>query len=90
VVGIDVSMESLGMAAKFLGRSGSVHLAAMDAAQMGFQSQSFDLTFCTQNGISAFDVDLVCFLPTIVHLEAAAGSRPSEKETSGTAAPRQY
>jgi len=57
VVGIDISMESLRMAAEFLGRSESVYLAAMDAAQMGFHGQSFDLTICIQNGISACGAD---------------------------------
>jgi 2-polyprenyl-6-hydroxyphenyl methylase/3-demethylubiquinone-9 3-methyltransferase len=57
LVGIDVSMESLRMAAEFLGRSESIYLAAMDAAQMGFRGQSFDLTICIQNGFSAFGAD---------------------------------
>jgi 2-polyprenyl-6-hydroxyphenyl methylase/3-demethylubiquinone-9 3-methyltransferase len=45
------------MVANFVGRSESIHFAVMDAVQMGFQSQSFDLTICIQNGISAFSVD---------------------------------
>lgn len=50
-------MQSLRMATDFVGRSESLHLAALDATQMGFQSQRFDLTICIQNGISAFGID---------------------------------
>jgi SAM-dependent methyltransferase len=42
VVGIDTSIQSLRTAAEFVGRTKPVRLAAMDAAQMGFQSQSLD------------------------------------------------
>lgn len=57
VIGIDTSVRSLKLAAEFVNRSPSVHLAVMNAAKMGFQSQCFDLTICIQNGISAFGVD---------------------------------
>lgn len=57
VVGIDTSLRSLRMAAEFAGGQGSLHLAAMDAAHLGFRDRAFDLTVCIQNGISAFGAD---------------------------------
>lgn len=56
-VGVDTSDASLRLAVDFLGRSGSLHLAQMDAAYLGFRDHTFDLTICIQNGISAFGVD---------------------------------
>lgn len=57
VVGIDTSLRSLRMVAEFVGHSESLHLAAMDAAHMGFRDRAFDLTVCIQNGVSAFEVN---------------------------------
>jgi len=73
VVGIDTSMQSLRMAAEFVGRSKSVHLAAMDAAQMGFRGRTFDLTICIQNGISAFGVDQKSLLAEAVRVTRSGG-----------------
>ncbi len=74
VVGIDVSMESLRMAAEFPGRSESIHLAAMDAAQMGFRGQSFDLTICIQNGVSAFGADQKSLFAEAVRVTRPGGT----------------
>jgi len=73
VVGIDTSMHSLRMAAELVDHSKSVHLAAMDAAQMGFQSESFDLTICIQNGISAFGVDQNSLFAEAVRVTRSGG-----------------
>jgi 2-polyprenyl-6-hydroxyphenyl methylase/3-demethylubiquinone-9 3-methyltransferase len=72
-VGIDTSIQSLRMATDFVGRSESLHLAAMDAAQMGFRSQSFDLTICIQNGISAFGVDQKSLFAEAVRVTRSGG-----------------
>ena len=56
-VGVDTSFPSLRMALGFLERTESLHLAQMDASQLGFRNRAFDLTICIQNGISAFGVD---------------------------------
>jgi ubiquinone/menaquinone biosynthesis C-methylase UbiE len=73
VVGIDTSMHSLRMAAEFVTRSESLFLAAMDALQTGFQSQSFDLTLCIQNGISAVGVDQKKLLAEAVRVTRGGG-----------------
>jgi SAM-dependent methyltransferase len=57
VVGIDTSLESLRFAQCFLPEKGRIRLLLMDAARMAFSDRRFDLTFCVQNGISAFAVD---------------------------------
>jgi 2-polyprenyl-6-hydroxyphenyl methylase/3-demethylubiquinone-9 3-methyltransferase len=56
-LGVDTSFPSLRMARGFLGRTESLHLAQMDAADLGFRDRAFDITICIQNGISAFGVD---------------------------------
>jgi SAM-dependent methyltransferase len=56
-VGVDTSFASLRMAVGFLGHPGSLNLAQMDAAHLGFRDRTVDLTICIQNGISAFGVD---------------------------------
>jgi SAM-dependent methyltransferase len=56
-VGVDTSFASLRMARGFLGGAGSLQLAQMDAAHLGFRDRTFEVTICIQNGISAFGVD---------------------------------
>ena len=57
VIGIDTSQESLRLAQAFLDHSTMVKLFAMNAIDLGFRDQQFDVVFCIQNGISAFQVD---------------------------------
>ena len=57
IVGIDTAIASLAMAREHVPGGPPPHLAAMDAARMAFGDRVFDLTFCIQNGISAFGVD---------------------------------
>ncbi len=56
VVGIDTSLDSLYMAKKS-DRCSSFWLSAMNAANLGFCDQCFDVIVCIQNGISAFNVN---------------------------------
>jgi len=55
--GIDTSIGSLCLAQDFLCDTNSVHLFSMNAIQLGFRDQQFDIVLCIQNGISAFQVD---------------------------------
>jgi 2-polyprenyl-6-hydroxyphenyl methylase/3-demethylubiquinone-9 3-methyltransferase len=57
VVGVDLSPESLRFGRKSLQYEPAVHLAAMNAVQLAFKDESFDVVVCIQNGISAFHVD---------------------------------
>jgi 2-polyprenyl-6-hydroxyphenyl methylase/3-demethylubiquinone-9 3-methyltransferase len=57
VVGIDTSLVSLQFGCELLSRSTNIHLLQMDAVQLAFADQAFDVVICIQNGISAFHVD---------------------------------
>ena len=56
VIGIDTSLDSLYMARKS-NLASSFWLAAMNAANLAFCDQCFDVIVCIQNGISAFNID---------------------------------
>lgn len=57
VVGIDTSPDSLRLAGETLKDAANVELVQMDAVDMDFRDDTFDLVICIQNGISAFHVD---------------------------------
>lgn len=57
VVGIDLSYDNLSLAKNYLNDDHRSILAQMNAIEIGFPSNSFDLVCCIQNGISAFNVD---------------------------------
>jgi 2-polyprenyl-6-hydroxyphenyl methylase/3-demethylubiquinone-9 3-methyltransferase len=57
IVGIDTSSESLELAKKYLPETDACELYQMDATNLEFENEKFDVTFCIQNGISAFGVD---------------------------------
>jgi 2-polyprenyl-6-hydroxyphenyl methylase/3-demethylubiquinone-9 3-methyltransferase len=57
VVGIDTSFESLTLTRNLGTSQDSIHIAQMHATSLGFPDDTFDVTLCAQNGISAFKVD---------------------------------
>ena len=57
VSGNDISRESLELAVLHLKPCMNCDVVQMDASRMGFDSCTFDLVFCIQNGISAFQVN---------------------------------
>ncbi|MBC8357858.1 MAG: class I SAM-dependent methyltransferase [Candidatus Aminicenantes bacterium] len=57
VVGIDTSYDSLRLTQKTINSTSSCHIIEMNAIELGFSDQQFDVVFCIQNGISAFKVD---------------------------------
>ncbi len=57
IVGIDNSQDNLICASEYLKGIDNYELALMDAANLAFGSQQFDLVLCLQNGISAFGLD---------------------------------
>ncbi len=72
VVGIDLSRSSLVMANHLLGDTKSILLAQMNAVDLSFADNSFDIVFCIQNGISAFKVE-----PSDLILEACRVAKPN-------------
>jgi ubiquinone/menaquinone biosynthesis C-methylase UbiE len=57
VVGIDTSTESLDLARRLAGSLSNCEFLEMDALDLKFPDNEFDLTVCIQNGICAFGVD---------------------------------
>jgi ubiquinone/menaquinone biosynthesis C-methylase UbiE len=57
VIGIDMSLQSLILAKDTVRGFNNCHLIRMDAAQLAFTNQVFDVVVCIQNGISAFHVN---------------------------------
>ncbi len=57
VIGIDTSHESLRLAQEKMRDRPFCYLLRMNAVQLGFHNQQFDIVACIQNGISAFKVD---------------------------------
>jgi len=57
VIGIDISKSSLELAEKLLKRNLNYQLFQMNATNLEFQNNFFDVVICIQNGISAFNVD---------------------------------
>ncbi len=57
IVGNDISCGSLELAKSYMKPQTNYELFRMDASNMGFRTDAFDLVFCVQNGVSAFGVD---------------------------------
>jgi len=57
VVGIDLSNDNILLARELGRQNNSVQFYQMDAARLTFAGDSFDMTICVQNGISAFNID---------------------------------
>jgi 2-polyprenyl-6-hydroxyphenyl methylase/3-demethylubiquinone-9 3-methyltransferase len=57
VVGIDSSAESLALGQQYLQDISNCLLIRMNARNLLFPDESFDVVLCLQNGISAFHVD---------------------------------
>jgi SAM-dependent methyltransferase len=57
VIGIDISKSSLELAEGLLKKHGNCHLFQMNAINLEFPNNFFDIVVCIQNGISAFNVD---------------------------------
>ncbi|MBU1708242.1 class I SAM-dependent methyltransferase [bacterium] len=72
VIGIDNSPVSLTMARQMSADS-SYHLAAMNAAQLAFRDNSFDVVVCIQNGISAFHVDQKSLIDESIRVTKSGG-----------------
>lgn len=57
IVGIDISPENIQYGQKYMENIPNCHLMEMDAANLMFPDNNFDVVVCIQNGISAFKVD---------------------------------
>ncbi len=57
LTGIDNAAGNIKMSTEYLAGVGNCQCIFMDAGQLEFESQSFDVVLCIQNGISALKID---------------------------------
>jgi ubiquinone/menaquinone biosynthesis C-methylase UbiE len=74
IVGIDTSLASLVLAKELTFTLPNCRLACMNAVQLAFPDQAFNLTLCLQNGISAFHVDQMVLLQESVRVTRRGGT----------------
>ncbi len=73
VLGIDNAYSNLILAKKVLKRFSNCFLLTIDAANLTFRSQMFDLVICIQNGISAFHIDKIRLIAESIRVTKANG-----------------
>ncbi len=73
VVGIDTSSESIELARREAPPGGSCEFLEMNALDMVFPDDHFDVVACIQNGISAFGVDRLELLREAVRVARPGG-----------------
>jgi ubiquinone/menaquinone biosynthesis C-methylase UbiE len=57
IIGIDTSKNSLKLARKLKKEEDNCEFIEMDATNLSFKDNTFDVVLCVQNGINAFGVD---------------------------------
>ena len=57
IVGIDISKDNIELAMKTFDKHDNCEFFEMDAVDLKFSDNTFDMVICVQNGISAFKVD---------------------------------
>lgn len=73
IIGIDTAYASLKLAQEISGNQANCYLAAMDAVELGFVDQQFDIVACIQNGISAFKVDQRKLVKEVLRVTRSGG-----------------
>mgnify|MGYP003583755159 CR=1 FL=1 len=56
IIGIDISKDNIDLANRFFARENASYLE-MNASNLKFNDNTFDITLCLQNGISAFKLE---------------------------------
>lgn len=72
-VGIDTSRASLELGQSVLKELPNCHLLQMDAVQLAFPHDLFDVTTCVQNGISSFGVNQLDLMREAVRVTKPGG-----------------
>jgi 2-polyprenyl-6-hydroxyphenyl methylase/3-demethylubiquinone-9 3-methyltransferase len=73
VVGIDIAADSVLLARRMAGPRSRCEFHEMDATQMTFPDDQFDVVVCIQNGICAFGVEKVLLLREAVRVVRPGG-----------------
>jgi 2-polyprenyl-6-hydroxyphenyl methylase/3-demethylubiquinone-9 3-methyltransferase len=74
VVGIDTAVESLDLARSLAGKKANCEFLEMDATDIRFEDDEFDIVICVQNGICAFGVDPMVLMREAVRVTRTGGS----------------
>lgn len=83
IVGIDISPENIQYGQKYVESIHNCFLMEMDAANLTFSDNRFDVVVCIQNGISAFKVD-----PSQLLSESIRVTKPGGKILFSTYSPK--
>ncbi|MFA8300754.1 MAG: class I SAM-dependent methyltransferase [Hyphomicrobiales bacterium] len=73
VIGIDISEDNIKLAKDFVSNSPKCEFLQMDAANLSFPDNHFDITVCVQNGVSAFKVDPTALLRESIRVTKRGG-----------------
>ncbi len=73
VVGIDTAGASVDLARSEVREGGRCEFLKMDAADLGFGDDEFDLVVCVQNGICAFGVDPLALMKEALRVASPGG-----------------
>ena len=74
VIGIDTSLDSLTLAKEIIQGTQNCDLLRMDAVQLAFADQTFDVVVCIQNGISAFHINKVDLIRESIRVTKTGGT----------------
>ncbi len=73
VVGIDISKENIELAKKTIGNKEKCEFYTMDAIDLKFPDNYFDIVICIQNGISAFKVNPIKLMKESIRVTGKGG-----------------
>jgi ubiquinone/menaquinone biosynthesis C-methylase UbiE len=73
VIGIDTSIISIEMGRQLLASYSNISLLEMNALELGFESDFFDVVLCIQNGISAFHVNQIKLIKESIRVTRQGG-----------------
>ncbi len=73
VVGIDISADNIELAKKLHHQITNLHFYTMNAVALDFPDNTFDVTICIQNGISAFREDPYRLLTEAIRVTKKGG-----------------
>ncbi len=74
VTGIDISEDNIELAGEICRGRSNIEFLVMDAADLKFKDDIFDLVICVQNGISAFKSDPEKLISEAVRVTRSGGS----------------
>ena len=74
IVGIDISKDNIELAKTTLDKYDSCEFFVMDAVDLKFSDNTFDMVICVQNGISAFKVDPLRLINESIRVTKKSGT----------------